>query len=73
VVLADLASPLTWARRALVAAMAAGVTLAVAIPRVRAFLALELPPPVVLTAGAGVVTGAALALRLARPIRHAGS
>jgi cation-transporting ATPase E len=72
VVLADLASSLTWARRALVALMAGGVALAVAIPGVRAFFALELPPPVVLAAGAGVVTVAALALRLAQPRRDAG-
>jgi cation-transporting P-type ATPase E len=66
-VLADVASPLTWVRRALVAVMAAGVALAVAIPAVRDFLALEVPPPIVLVTGAGVVLLAALALRLARP------
>jgi hypothetical protein len=71
-VLADLARPLTWARRALVALMAAGVALAVAIPAAREFLSLGVPPPIVLATGAGVVLVAALALRLVRPRTGAG-
>jgi cation-transporting P-type ATPase E len=71
-VLADLARPLTWARRALVALMAAGVALAVAVPATREFLALEVPPPIVLATGVGVVLLAALALRLVRPRTGAG-
>jgi magnesium-transporting ATPase (P-type) len=67
VVLADLSRPLTWARRALVLLMAAGVALAVAIPAARDFLALEVPPPIVLATGAIVVLLAALALWLVRP------
>jgi cation-transporting P-type ATPase E len=71
-VLADLARPLTRARRTLVALMAAGVALAVAIPATRELLAMEVPPPIVLATGAGVVLLAALALRLVRPRTGAG-
>ncbi|HET9782895.1 MAG TPA: HAD-IC family P-type ATPase [Candidatus Dormibacteraeota bacterium] len=76
-ILAKLASPLTPARRLLVAAMIAGLLLALAIPAVRSVLELDLPRPIVLFAAIGITALAVGSLELgdrvvsaARTIRH---
>ncbi|HET7421657.1 MAG TPA: HAD-IC family P-type ATPase [Candidatus Dormibacteraeota bacterium] len=54
-VLARLSSPLTATRRALVAAMAVGLVLAMLIPQVRAFFELDWPRPMVVFAALGII------------------
>lgn len=54
-ILTRLAQPLNRARRLLIAAMAAALVLAVALPAPRAFFALNPPPPIVVLAAIGVI------------------
>ncbi|HSR24941.1 MAG TPA: HAD-IC family P-type ATPase, partial [Candidatus Eisenbacteria bacterium] len=71
-VLVVLIRPLTRARRALVAALAAGLACAAALPQARAFFALEPPAPLVWFAGVGVVAATGLLIEAAaRPLSAA--
>lgn len=63
-VLARLAEPLTTARRLLIGAMAAAMVLVVAVPGLRAFFALDPPPPIVVLAAIGIVAISERLLRL---------
>ncbi|HEX6256006.1 MAG TPA: HAD-IC family P-type ATPase [Euzebyales bacterium] len=54
-VLARLARPLTTARRMLIGAMTVAMVLATVVPGLRAFFALDPPPPIVVLAAIGVV------------------
>jgi cation-transporting ATPase E len=62
VILARLASPLTTSRRVLIALMWAGFALVLAVPALRAFFALNLPPAIVWLSSAGLVAIADRAL-----------
>jgi cation-transporting ATPase E len=68
VVLALAARPLNPLRRLLLAAMAAGFAVVLAVPWLRGFFALDLPPARVALAAAGLVAvlGAALAVTVVR-------
>lgn len=63
-VLTRLAQPLTRARRLLIAAMATAMVLAVAVPGLRTFFALDPPPPIVVLAAIGIVAISERLLRL---------
>jgi cation-transporting ATPase E len=63
-VLARLASPLTNSRRALVAAMGAGLAGVLAIPAARSFFELDFPRPMAILAAIGIVSVALAGLEL---------
>jgi cation-transporting ATPase E len=63
-VLARLARPLTTARRMLIGAMTLAMVLVTVVPGLRAFFALDPPPPIVVLAAIGIVAISERLLRL---------
>ena len=68
-VLIRLAQPLNGARRLLIGAMAAAMVLAVTVPGLRTFFALDPPPPIVVLAAIGIVAISERLLRVDGTVR----